>query len=93
MEYPTCWKIRKIGGGHCPHYYLNVVEIVGFWPSTSVKHVMYLIKNDVALEKIVIKPLQKWYWGGKHKEREEVEARDHAMKQLKGMVPSNIKFV
>ncbi|KAK9919338.1 hypothetical protein M0R45_027937 [Rubus argutus] len=93
MEYPNCWKILKIGGAHCPHYYIKVVEIAGFWPSTSVKHVMYLIKNAVALEKIVIKPLQKWYWGGNRKEREEVEARDQALQQLKGMVPSNIEFV
>ncbi|XP_016649215.1 PREDICTED: F-box/LRR-repeat protein At4g14103-like [Prunus mume] len=64
-----------------------------------VEHVMYLIENVVALEKLVIDPVRRWCrhptgYNRKIKDiKEEEEARDHAMHQLKQMVPSTVQFV
>lgn len=44
-----------------PHHNLKVVEIVGYRGRiNAVEHVMYLIDNAIALEKIVIDPIQRW---------------------------------
>ena len=98
MRLQSCRKIGRIeDAAYCPHYYLKVVEVVGYRASSGVKQLMYLIKNAVALEKIIIDPVRHWHWGNMDRRSDEVEeevkARDHAMQELKGMVPSTIEFV
>ncbi|KAM1061619.1 hypothetical protein ACFX13_026677 [Malus domestica] len=82
-----------------PHHCLKVVEIAGYrGHRCCVKHVGYLVKNAVALEKIVINPVRFWGWpwgfdSDALLENEEENARDHAIQHLKKKVPSNIEFV
>lgn len=65
----------------------------------DVQHVMYLVKNALALEKIVIDPVWRWCVWPSEKDRgaeeveKEVKAREHAVQHLKGKVPSTIEFV
>ncbi|KAH0976666.1 hypothetical protein GBA52_026385 [Prunus armeniaca] len=50
-------KVKKASA--FPHHCLKVVEIVGYrGRESAIKHVMYLIKSLVALEKIIIDPVQ-----------------------------------
>ncbi|XP_008227423.1 PREDICTED: F-box/FBD/LRR-repeat protein At5g22700-like isoform X2 [Prunus mume] len=95
---------KKWRVGKCPHPNLKVAEIVGYRAEICVvEHVMYLIKNAIALEKLVIDPVRRWEYPselypsekdrGVKQVKEEVEARDHAMQQLKGKVASTIEFV
>ncbi|KAL6281874.1 hypothetical protein ACE6H2_012810 [Prunus campanulata] len=95
---------KKKRVGKCPHPNLKVVEIVGYRADICVvKQVMYLMKNATALEKLVIDPVRRWEYPselypnekdrGVEQVKEEVEARDHAMQQLKGKVSSTIEFV
>ena len=40
-----------------PHHYIKVVEVLGYCDRTNaIKHVMFLMKNIVVLEKLVIVP-------------------------------------
>lgn len=90
-------KIEK--AAECPHYYLKEVEISGYRGyKCCVKHVMYLKKNVVALEKIVINPVRFWcapsgYEINVLKVDEEQDARDHAIQYLKQKMPSTIEYV
>lgn len=81
----------------CPHDELKVIEIVGYRARRfAAKHVMLLLKNAVALKKLVIDPVR-------HRSRglsmvkeiidEEMKARNHAVKHLKKFVPSTVNFV
>nr|XP_011465992.1 PREDICTED: F-box/FBD/LRR-repeat protein At4g26340-like [Fragaria vesca subsp. vesca] len=81
----------------CPHDELKVIEIVGYRARRfAAKHVMLLLKNAVALKKLVIDPVR-------HRSRglsmvkeiidEEMKARNHAVKHLKKYVPSTVNFV
>jgi hypothetical protein len=43
---------------NCPHYYLKVVEIGGYYGGSSAFELaMYFIENAMILEKIIIDPL------------------------------------
>nr|XP_011458548.1 PREDICTED: F-box/FBD/LRR-repeat protein At5g22700-like isoform X1 [Fragaria vesca subsp. vesca] len=81
------------------HHSLKVVEIMGYRGYQSVvEHVKYLIENAVALEKIIIDPVQRWIWPpkmdrGSTMVDEEVQARKHAKEHLKERVPSTIEFL
>ncbi|PRQ41690.1 putative FBD domain-containing protein [Rosa chinensis] len=83
----------------CPHNHLKVVEIVGYRAHTSgVEHVMHLIKNVLALEKIVIDPVRTWQYphGVDRPDTDldkEVKARDHAKQYLEAKMPSTVEFV
>lgn len=81
----------------CPHHYLKVIEIVGYRARTfAVKYVMLLIKNAVALEKLVIDPVRHRSHGPsmvKKEIDEEMKARNHATKHLKKIVPPTVDFV
>lgn len=84
--------------GECPHNYLKVLEIVGYRAHTCVvQHVMHLIKSAVALEKIIIHPVQRLNESFERvrgvEKVEEAKARDHAMQCLREKVPSTIEFV
>ncbi|KAM1478626.1 hypothetical protein ACFX2I_026023 [Malus domestica] len=82
-----------------PHHCLKVVEIAGYrGHKCCVKHVRYLVKNAVALEKIVINPIRFWCWPTGMEinyllENEEANARDHAIQHLKEKVPASVEFV
>jgi hypothetical protein len=84
-----------------PHHYLKVVELVGYrrCGQLVLPHVLYLIKNAVALEKFIVHPSPrlKCY---PEKDRAnvpfvqfEANARADAMKYLKQNFPSSIEFV
>jgi hypothetical protein len=82
------------------HHCLKVVEIEGYRGQTHiVEYVMDLIESAVALEKIVIDPMQPNDWFCNHhaavdrRVERSMRERDHAMHQLKRMVPSTIEFV
>lgn len=84
----------------CPHRNIKVVEILGYrHASTTVELVNYMVKNVVALDKIVIDPARNWAHHGTraNKRIEEVkleeEARDHAMHFIRKVVPSSVEFV
>ncbi|PQP96544.1 uncharacterized protein Pyn_02204 [Prunus yedoensis var. nudiflora] len=83
----------------CAHYYLKEVEISGYrGHKCCVKHVMYLKKNNLALEKIVINLVRFWcaptgYECNVLAVNEEENARDHAIQYLKQKVPSTIEYV
>ncbi|PQQ08687.1 F-box/FBD/LRR-repeat protein [Prunus yedoensis var. nudiflora] len=84
--------------GEYPHHYLKVLEIVGYRAHTCVvQHVLHLIKSAVALEKIIVHPVQRLnesYVRVREAEKvEEAKARDHAMQCLREKVPSTIEFV
>ncbi|TQD92204.1 hypothetical protein C1H46_022174 [Malus baccata] len=87
-----------------PHPNLKVVEVLGYRAHPRVgEHVMHLIKNVAALEKIIIDPVRRWVYpiGSDSNERvrgvqeveAEVQGRAHAMQHLKENVPSTIEFV
>ncbi|KAH0970293.1 hypothetical protein GBA52_022449 [Prunus armeniaca] len=90
-------KIEK--AAECPHYYLKEVEISGYrGHKCCVQHVMYLKKNVIALEKIVINPVRFWCApSGTEfnflRVNEEQNARDHAIQYLKQKMPSTIEYV
>ncbi|PQP98604.1 uncharacterized protein Pyn_24289 [Prunus yedoensis var. nudiflora] len=90
-------KIEK--AAECPHYYLKEVEISGYrGHKCCVKHVMYLKKNALALEKIVINPARFWcaptgYELNVLAVNEEDNARDHAIQYLKQKMPCTIEYV
>ncbi|BBH03239.1 Protein with RNI-like/FBD-like domains [Prunus dulcis] len=72
----------------CPHHYIKVVEVFGYCGRTNaVEHVMFLMENVVALEKLVIVPY--WSWdchhsgseSGKRERKKEAKER-----QWTGMV-------
>ncbi|XP_024169772.1 uncharacterized protein LOC112176185 isoform X2 [Rosa chinensis] len=84
----------------CPHDHLRVVEIVGYRVSKkATQHLMFLIENAAALEKVVIDPACRWlhHRTGAYRSfievKEEGEARDHAMLQLKEIIPPTVEFV
>ncbi|KAM5561683.1 hypothetical protein ABKV19_022339 [Rosa sericea] len=81
----------------CPHHELKVIEIVGYRARRfAAKHVILLLKNAVALEKLVIDPVRHRSRGPsmvKEDIDEEMKARNHAMKHLKKIVPSTVNFV
>ncbi|XP_050383071.1 F-box/FBD/LRR-repeat protein At4g26340-like [Argentina anserina] len=81
----------------CPHHELRVIEVVGYRARRfAAKHVMLLLKNAVALEKLVIDPVRHWSRGlsmVKEDEDEEMRARTHALKHLKKFVPTTVNFV
>ncbi|PQQ20711.1 hypothetical protein Pyn_26307 [Prunus yedoensis var. nudiflora] len=92
--------LKMLKAPECLHHNLKIVEIVGYRGRINVvEHVMYLIENVVALEKLVIDPLTHWCYHptGINRDikdvKEEEEARDHAMHQLKKMFPSTVQFV
>ncbi|CAN6564089.1 unnamed protein product [Malus baccata var. baccata] len=82
-----------------PHHCLKLVEMAGYrGHKCCVKHVRYLVKNAVALKKIVINPVRFWGWprgfdSNALLENEEENARDHAIQHLKKKVPSSVEFV
>ncbi|PQM41132.1 F-box/FBD/LRR-repeat protein [Prunus yedoensis var. nudiflora] len=89
-------KIQK--AAKCPHHYLKVVEVLDYCGRRNiVEHVMFLIENAFALEKLVIYPTtrechhsrSKW---GKRERLKEAKARHHAM-HLKNKVPATVEFV
>lgn len=91
-------KIKK--AAKCPHHYIKVVEVLGYCDRTNaVEHVMFLMENVVALEKLVIDPY--WSWdchhsgseSGKRERKKEAKARCHANMHLKNRVPSTVEFV
>ncbi|PRQ41695.1 putative F-box domain, FBD domain, leucine-rich repeat domain, L domain-containing protein [Rosa chinensis] len=99
-ESPACMEIGEIEkAADCPHNHLKVVEIVGYRAHTSgVELVMHLIKNALALKKIVIDPARTWrYPHGVYRPHtvldKEVEARDHAKQYLEPKIPSTVEFV
>ena len=84
-----------------PHRYLKVVELVGYrhYGLLVLPHVLYLIKNAVALEKFIVDPgrRRKCY---PEMDRAnalfvqfEADARADAMNYLKPNFPSSIEFV
>nr|XP_011470491.1 PREDICTED: F-box/LRR-repeat protein At3g58900-like [Fragaria vesca subsp. vesca] len=80
------------------HHSLKVVEIMGYRGyQCAVEHVVYLIENVVALEKIIIDPVRRWIWPpgmdrGTEMVKEEVKGRKHAKEHLKERVPSTLEF-
>lgn len=91
-------KIKK--GAKCPHHYIKVVEVLGYSERTNaVEHVMFLMENVVALEKLVVVPKRSWDWhhsgseSGKRERKKEATARRHANMHLKNRVPSTVEFV
>ncbi|PQQ14903.1 hypothetical protein Pyn_39601 [Prunus yedoensis var. nudiflora] len=95
MKFVT-WRRAKVKtAAKCPHPYLKVVEIVGYCGrACAAKHVMYLMKNVVSLEKIVIDPVLNHSTNKRVEEvKEEVFANYHAMQHIKNKVPSTIEFV
>ncbi|XP_062006569.1 putative F-box/FBD/LRR-repeat protein At5g22670 [Rosa rugosa] len=97
---PACMELGEIEkAADCPHNHLKVVEIVGYRAHTSgVEHVMHLIKNALALEKIVIDPVRTWQYphGVDRPDTDldkEVKARDHAKQYLEAKIPSTVEFV
>ncbi|KAI5328695.1 hypothetical protein L3X38_028092 [Prunus dulcis] len=91
-------KIKK--AAKCPHHYIKVVEVFGYCGRTNaVEHVMFLMENVVALEKLVIVPY--WSWdchhsgseSGKRERKKEAKERRHANMHLKNRVPSTVEFV
>ncbi|KAL6142944.1 hypothetical protein ACLB2K_061219 [Fragaria x ananassa] len=89
--YKVIGNVKKMA--HCPHYHLKVVKIENYRGRSCAKHVMYLIHNAAALEKIVIKPICNLGSQIVNSERQEALARNHAMQCLKRKVPSSIEFV
>ncbi|CAL9031154.1 unnamed protein product [Prunus brigantina] len=89
-------KLQK--AAKCPHHYLKVVEVLKYRGRRNiVEHVMFLIENAFALEKLVIDPTNRdchhsgseW---GKRARLKEAKARRHAM-HLKNKVPATVEFV
>ncbi|KAL6288444.1 hypothetical protein ACE6H2_005954 [Prunus campanulata] len=89
-------KIQK--AAKCPHHYLKVVEVLDYCGRRNiVEHVMFLIENAFALEKLVIDPMtwechhsgSEW---GKTERLKEAKARHHAM-HFKNKVPATVEFV
>ncbi|XP_062006521.1 uncharacterized protein LOC133723647 [Rosa rugosa] len=83
----------------CQHHFLKVVEIIGYRGRADT-HVMFITRNAVSLEKIVIDPVRRWLFPrGMDTDRgikeiaKEVKARAHAMQKLKEKLPSTIEFV
>ncbi|XP_050375467.1 putative F-box/LRR-repeat protein At3g18150 [Argentina anserina] len=82
-----------------PHHSLKVVEILGYRAhQSSVEHVVYLVENAVALEKIIVDPVRRWIgpleWTGEliwwmRNWRQESMLR---IKHLKERVPSTIEL-
>lgn len=89
-------KIRH--AAKCPHQCLKLVEIVGYYGRTSDdEFVMYLIKNAVALQKIVIDPrhqiLERNPIRTEQIKKEEAAARMSAKKQLEAKMPPGVQLV
>ncbi|KAL6280187.1 hypothetical protein ACE6H2_017068 [Prunus campanulata] len=91
-------KIKK--AAKCPHHYIKVVEVLGYCDRTNaVEHVMFLMENVVALEKLVIVPNSSWDWhhsgseSGKRERKKDAKARHHANMHLKNRVPSTVEFI
>ncbi|BBN68314.1 F-box family protein [Prunus dulcis] len=72
-----------------PHHYIKVVEVFGYCDRTNVvEHVMFLMENVVALEKLVIVPY--WSWdchhsgseSGKRERKKEAKARRYLQPKL-----------
>jgi hypothetical protein len=91
-------KTREIESVKCPHNYLKVVEISGYYGGSSdFELAMYFIENATVLEKLIIDPrcqtelcgmasiIENW-------EAYENLARYRAEQQLKSEVPSRIKL-
>ncbi|KAF3441851.1 hypothetical protein FNV43_RR15766 [Rhamnella rubrinervis] len=82
----------------CPHYRLKEVEILEYSSKYGdIDRVLYLIKNTVGLQRIVINckynhALRIMTTKQQLLEDEEVSRR-HALTQLQPQVPSNIQFV
>ncbi|KAA8534056.1 hypothetical protein F0562_031573 [Nyssa sinensis] len=88
-------KMRKAAG--CPHQYLKLVEMVGYYGRISdVELAMYFIENAIALQKIVIDPrnqiLERTPVGVDEINREEA-ARSHAKQQLEAKKPPGVQLV
>lgn len=81
----------------CPHKNLKEVEVFGYIGRTSdIELITYIIENASSLEKIVIKSFQFMEFltcKPLLTKKEEEMTRDHAMKHLKGKVPSTVEFI
>ncbi|XP_068342985.1 uncharacterized protein [Pyrus communis] len=81
-----------------PHHNLKIVEMTGYCGhKCHVKHVKYWMKNNVALEKIVINHVRFWCWptgieSNALRENEEENVRDNAIQYLKEKVPSTVEL-
>ncbi|KAL3523991.1 hypothetical protein ACH5RR_016825 [Cinchona calisaya] len=89
-------KIRR--AAKCPHQYLKLVEIVGYYGRTSDDELaMYFIENAVALQKIVIDPrhqiLERTPIRNDQIKQEEATARNTAKKQLEARRPPGVELV
>lgn len=95
---PSREKRKMKHASKCPHKYLKLAEIVGYYGRTSDdEFFMYLIKNAVALKKIVIDPRHQIVERNpvrteKIKE-EEAAARMSAKKQLEAKKPPGVQLV
>ncbi|BBH09832.1 F-box/RNI-like superfamily protein [Prunus dulcis] len=77
---------------NCPHHSLKVVEIVGYRVrASSIKHITFLIKSVVALEKIVIDPLRRWE-ASSEDFSEERKQESSMCNSLKKKLPSTVEF-
>ncbi|KAL6128526.1 hypothetical protein ACLB2K_071881 [Fragaria x ananassa] len=96
-------KHKGRGGGieieKCPHYNIKVVEILRYCRLSSVVElVSYIVKNVVALDKIVIDPARNWGFHGTISNKSiaeiklEEEARDHAVHFIKKELSSSVEF-
>lgn len=98
LEFETYVETTVIKAPKFSHHSLKVVEIMGYRGyQCAVEHVVYLIENAVALEKIIIDPVRRWIWPpgmdrGTEMVREEVKGRKHAKEHLKERVPSTLEF-
>nr|XP_048319113.1 FBD-associated F-box protein At4g10400-like isoform X1 [Ziziphus jujuba var. spinosa] len=81
----------------CPHQNLKEVEVLGYTGRTSdVELITYFIENAKMLEKIAIKSFQFMEYRTCQPpltKKEEEMRRNHAMKHLKGKVPSTVEFI
>lgn len=81
------------------HTNIKVVEILGYRRLSSVVElVSYIVKNVVALDKIVIDPARNWGFHGTISNKSiaeiklEEEARDHAVHFIKKELSSSVEF-
>ncbi|XP_059458438.1 uncharacterized protein LOC132188042 [Corylus avellana] len=97
---PLKRKKRVIKAVNCPHYYLKVVEIGGYYGGSSAFELaMYFIENATKLEKIIIDPQYQFRWHEtlgivetKEKQEQEQTGRCRARRQLEAKVPHRIKL-
>lgn len=95
---PSKGKRKLKHASNCPHKYLKLVEIVGYYGrSSDDEFVMYLIKNAVALKRIVIDPrhqiLERNPVRTEKIKKEEAAARMSAKKQLEAKKPPGVQLL